>query len=502
MAAKLPHLPAIPSDLTPSQREFFDALIQYIEVRDGRRGDPMEQNVTFRDLENVGVIQDIPSWVLTQPGGVSRVSGRFSTIKGPPVVTTPPPVADPEALSGIGAVNLVWGPPGYANHGYVEIFRSTTPTINLDIIVGQAQGRFFSDNPPPTEFDPEADPPGRPPYYYWVRNVSNTGIRGPLSQPLEVELRLDPDYVMDQLSGVVASAEDALQLNQRVDDIDAQYSVRVGQEGFVSGFGLISEYDEEAGVAESAFIIRADTFGVVLPNTDMRTVTQMSPSSSGKFYVDLQSAHTDAIEVDNTVVISGSKAHPFIGNFVVTGVLQSGQRIELAIPGDLEGKPLPEGDLSEDNVRLGVSTVPFAIGTVDGKPVVGIDAATIIDLTVEEAAFGTMSGDRIAVNSLDGDRVTANTLDVINATVGNEIMSYNFSSASTPRRGWRLYGGDVNDSGSTDNAKFELYGDAIFGGKLDIGEGSGSRMRLTNESIRIYDGSTLRVHIGNLEDFS
>ena len=71
-----------------------------------------------------------------------------------------------------------------------------------------------------------------------------------------------------------------------------------------------------------------------------------------------------------------------------------------------------------------------------------------------------------------------------NAQIGNTIQSNNFSSGSA---GWRIQ----------KNGNAELN-DATFRGTLDVGGSSGSRMTITSTKLRVYDGNTLRVKIGDL----
>ena len=71
-----------------------------------------------------------------------------------------------------------------------------------------------------------------------------------------------------------------------------------------------------------------------------------------------------------------------------------------------------------------------------------------------------------------------------NAQIGNTIQSNNFSSGSA---GWRI---QKNGNAELNNATFR--------GTLDVGGSSGSRMTITSTKLRVYDGNTLRVKIGDL----
>ena len=49
----LPMIPDVPADMTARQRPFASSLKEIIEVREGRRGDPLDAFVSERDLRNL-----------------------------------------------------------------------------------------------------------------------------------------------------------------------------------------------------------------------------------------------------------------------------------------------------------------------------------------------------------------------------------------------------------------------------------------------------------------
>ena len=52
---KLPGFPKVPSDASPAQRAYLTAIAEALEVRLGRRGDPRDAAVTYRDLIDGGL---------------------------------------------------------------------------------------------------------------------------------------------------------------------------------------------------------------------------------------------------------------------------------------------------------------------------------------------------------------------------------------------------------------------------------------------------------------
>ena len=81
---------------------------------------------------------------------------------------------------------------------------------------------------------------------------------------------------------------------------------------------------------------------------------------------------------------------------------------------------------------------------------------------------------------------TANIGDgtITDAKIGNTIQSAAYSAGSA---GWKI-----------DKAGAMEMNNATFRGTLDVGGSSGSRVKITSDKIEVYNGSTLRVKIGNL----
>lgn len=56
MSTRLRQLPDASGVADPAARELLDGLKEVAELREGRRGDPLQRAVTVRDLLDLGVI--------------------------------------------------------------------------------------------------------------------------------------------------------------------------------------------------------------------------------------------------------------------------------------------------------------------------------------------------------------------------------------------------------------------------------------------------------------
>lgn len=113
-----------------------------------------------------------------------------------------------------------------------------------------------------------------------------------------------------------------------------------------------------------------------------------------------------------------------------------------------------------------------------------VDAAKIANATIVNAkiADGTIETAKIK----DANITTAKIADgnITNAKIANTIESSSYSAGSA---GWKI-----------DKAGQMEMNNATFRGTLDVGGSSGSRLKISSDKIEVYNGSTLRVKIGNL----
>ena len=134
-----------------------------------------------------------------------------------------------------------------------------------------------------------------------------------------------------------------------------------------------------------------------------------------------------------------------------------------------------------------------------------IDSAKIADATIVngDIANATIQGAKIDSATIEGANIangtitsaniqdaTIQTADIANgaienAKIGNVIQSSNYASGTA---GWK-----IDKTGQIE------ANDATFRGTLDVANASsGSRLKITSTKIEVFDGSTLRVKIGDL----
>ena len=212
MSVRPTKVPAIPAPTNANDLEFKRAVKSVIDVREGATGDPLDANVTVRDLSDGGFLSRT-SVVSTAPGG-----GTIPLPPGytPPDLTTPPAPTGLAATPTLTSIILSWDslPGGYAaNHGLTQIWRSTTSAIGDAVMIGTSLSQFYT------------DAPGNPGllYYYWIRYVSKASIEGPFNSATGVSAQTgqDPGALLTALTGRITASQLFSSLGARINLIDA-----------------------------------------------------------------------------------------------------------------------------------------------------------------------------------------------------------------------------------------------------------------------------------------
>ena len=192
MATKLPALKNIPPKTDRELKLALDSIKEALEVRLGRRGDPLDRAVTLRELSDSGIVK------------VRNKGGQTSDIlppgddEGPPGGNLDIPPA-PTGLSASGvftAVILDWNAPAYNNHAFTEIWRSQDNALGGAVRVATTVGNVYTDEVGYATT-----------HYYWIRFVSTSNVVGPYNgtNGAEATTAANVSAVMTTLSEQISS---------------------------------------------------------------------------------------------------------------------------------------------------------------------------------------------------------------------------------------------------------------------------------------------------------
>lgn len=396
-------VPSIPDVRDDNVKEVLRAMKATLEVREGAIGDPLDQGATLRDLIALNLAED----AALSGGSDGGSSLPVNPVVPPPSVdgynpsldlTTPPAPTNLRASGGFTNVFLEWDGAPYRNHAYTEIWRSQVDNIGTAYLIGTTAANVYAD---PADANTT--------YYYWIRFVSQAAITGPYNgtsgtvattaidvtealsavsdEILNSQLFADlssritanetgiqslleiTDSSVNQittLASVVNGNTTAIEVAQQsVDGLRAQYSVKIDNNGYVSGFGFSSS--PVNGVPRSSFIIRADSFAV-------------APSAPPAW-----SATTAYLKNQTVSYTSGGQTRTYQAKLDSTNILPTNTTYWSDIT-----SILPFAVLTQNTVIDGVT---YPAGTY-------IKTAFIADATITNAKIQSLVADKITTGSL------------------------------------------------------------------------------------------------------
>lgn len=309
---QLATIPEVPNGVDPALRRTLTAIKEALDVRLGRRGDPLEEGVTRRDLIDAGLAKKVGSAGLGRPD-----LSLGDLVPGPPLGVMPPVPIAFQAEGVFGGIVLSWELPQkfYDGHADTEIWRSATANPESRVQVGIAVGSSY--------FDTMSEL-GEATFYYWIRFASVTGRKGPFSQVEAATKPEDMGELLKRLSGAIDESELSQALNERLDDteteileqskivkgLSAQYTLRLNVNGYVAGFGLYND-----GVT-SDFAVQADRFWIAPPGS----YSKIKPFivQNGTVYIDTAMIREASIQQGKIGPISFGKITDAQGNPVTT----------------------------------------------------------------------------------------------------------------------------------------------------------------------------------------
>jgi len=313
-------VPSIPDPTPDGLVDVARSIKNLLDVREGRAGDKQDRFVTFRDLEKMKVITDADANA-NDPGSGTNPDPNPGYDPNDP---TPPAIPTGfRVTGGYGVIMLDWDTPQslYRNHSYTEIWRNTVDVLGNAVLVGTTIAAVYTDPVPANttyyywiRFVSQANVKGP---YNSTSGTSATSaidvpgvlsalsgqitesqlygdlrsridlIDGPESLPgsfnyrwkqftdnTEMQVLYRDRYYLDQFSAIASQSTTlsttvgqnttSIQVNTAsINGILGKYTVKIDNNGSVSGFGLISEANN--GSVVSQFYVNANRFAITAP---------------------------------------------------------------------------------------------------------------------------------------------------------------------------------------------------------------------------------------------
>ena len=213
---KTPSIPAItPSNLT----EFARAVKGILDVREGRVGNKLDANVTFRDLVAAGIAQ-VATGSLSAGGAPVAPAGPVAPGGYDPAadMTIPPKASGLTADGAFSTIFLRWDVPAYANHAYTEVWASNEDRIGGAILIGTSTMSMYVDAVGELGFE----------RYYWIRHVSAANQTGAYNATAGTYAKTatSTESLRQVLAGQIGESELSQSLGTRINLIDAPASTQ------------------------------------------------------------------------------------------------------------------------------------------------------------------------------------------------------------------------------------------------------------------------------------
>ena len=351
---KVPGISKPPASADAETQRYLASLSEAVEIRLGRRGDPIDRAITLRELIDSGLALRLKSAPFDP-------NNPFPGFSPNPILDTNIPPA-PTNFAGVPAysqVILSWDYPRYNNHSFTEIYGYDSDSIGDAQLIGVSTGRVY--------IDPVGSGVSR---YYWARHVSTSSVAGPWNNG----------------SGTLV----ATALNK--DALLAELIASIPAVAFATGIEPVSVVNSLPAVSGYSGPL------IVFLTTD------------GKLYRFVSGAWTAAVQtVDLTGTISGLQ--------IASDAVTNSKIAVDAIQGDvIAASAITATKIASDAVTNSKIAVDAIQGDVIAASAITATKIAASAVTSAKLAADAVTNSKIAVDAIQGDVIAANAITEVKIT--------------------------------------------------------------------------------------
>lgn len=394
----------------------------------------VDRAVTVGEMKTLGLIAD------------ETPDGKF---KPPAFVDTsqPPKPSGLRADGALANIILSWDSVAYNNMAYTEVWAAQTDSFADAQLIGRGAGTSYVDNVGAAAVK-----------YYWIRFVSKANVTGPFNAQAGTrgETSVDPDYILSVLNGSITESQLYVDLATKINTsyeygaaiaqeqsirmdetgkLFAKYTVKIDNNGYVTGYGLASTLNN--AVPYSEFAVRADKFYIASPSGPGIAPTNPFTVVTTPYFEDSITVVQPGVYITKAMIADGTIKRAKIGEAA----------IDTARIADLAVTNAKINNISAEKITAGfIDAARINAGTITSEKIAAVA------ITAEKLASGSVTADKITAGSVTASKMSVDSLSAITATIGT------LRTAT-----------------------------------------SGARTEISDNVIKVFDNSgTLRVKIGNL----
>jgi len=426
---KVPGIPKPPAGVSPALRAYLEVLAEAVEIRLGRRGDPVDRAITLRELIATGLAQELRGNPF-DPNNPEAGPG-FVDPERPTVTDVPFRPTGFEANGAYSQIILVWDFPNYSKHSQTEIWSHTSNSLGDATLTGVDTGRVF--------VDPVGSGVTR---YYWIRHVNTAGTFGAWNSTsgTQAATATDVAHQLEVLGGAIAASELATSLSTPIAKIPGLETF-TGYTSAYSGGSLLTRMGSVEGVAGGAV-----TYSHL--NQNHYTKTTANDAISGAITT-LASGYANPDGSSGTVTLQQAMTTQLTEN----GNLKAQYSVKIDNKGHIAGFGLSSTDVDgTPTSAFIVAANKFAVidpaSTADGLGtttptatnvpffvqggVTYMKAAAILDASITNAKIGSLAADKITAGTINADRIGADTIDAQKIRLGgSQLVSQQVNGVHT-----------------------------------------------------------------------
>lgn len=485
-ATKVPALKNVPVKIDRELRDTLESMREAQEIRLGRRGDPLDRAITLRELIDSGMAKKLTNRPFDPNGIPDFIPGDDE----PGDLNIPPAPTGLEASGAFTEIIIDWNPAQYSNHAYTEVWRSRDDEIGTAILLTTTSSFIVTDS---VGYDQT--------YFYWVRFVSTSNVKGPFNQTngTKAETVENIAEVMQQLSEELQDLPGYAALNTLITNADVAVAAKAANVIRATS-APTTRTDGSSLQAVDIWVDTNDNNQVYIRNSSNNGWEKSRDSSLISLYNTLSSTvstnSTNIATAQSDIVTLTTANSSRVSEITeleatLTG-FSSSSTVTAAITAEQTARANADSSLSTDitNLTATVNSNTSAIST-EQTTRANADSALATDIT---NLTSTVNSNTSAISSEATTRANADSALATDITNLTSTVNGNSSSITTLNTTTANINGDLNamyvlQVSTESNGSVSAAG-MVIGSNAQGGSGAQSYVQFQADKFAIWNGSS------------